>query len=117
MQQIGLQHRLAVEHVNEHLGLNCGRGIVKPGDHSGKPLIAEWDQHAPAYDRLAAVAPDAICEHAFQRQGNRDIAKLRHAYWFSGLLGAVSPISFMTICRSFHASFFCRGSRSRNAGW
>ena len=31
--------------------------------------------------------------------------------------GAFSPNSFITICRSFHASPFCRGSRSRNAGW
>ena len=30
--------------------------------------------------------------------------------------GAVSPNSAITICRSFHASTFWRGSRSRNAG-
>ncbi len=30
--------------------------------------------------------------------------------------GAFIPNSFITICRSFHASPFCRGSRSRNAG-
>ena len=30
--------------------------------------------------------------------------------------GAFNPSSAITICRSFHASAFCRGSRSRNAG-
>jgi|GEM_PF-2310464 len=30
--------------------------------------------------------------------------------------GAFNPISAITICRSFHASPFWRGSRSRNAG-
>ena len=33
------------------------------------------------------------------------------------LAGAFNPISAITICRSFQASPFCRGSRSRNAGW
>ncbi len=32
------------------------------------------------------------------------------------LAGAFSPISAITLCRSFHASPFIRGSRSRNAG-
>ncbi len=31
--------------------------------------------------------------------------------------GAFIPSSFITICKSFQASPFCRGSRSRNAGW
>ena len=31
--------------------------------------------------------------------------------------GAFRPNSFITICRSFQASFFWRGSRSRKAGW
>ena len=30
--------------------------------------------------------------------------------------GAFSPSSFIAICKSAQASFFCRGSRSRNAG-
>ena len=30
--------------------------------------------------------------------------------------GGSKPKYFITICKSFHASFFCRGSRSRNAG-
>src|SRR5215472_7201111 len=31
--------------------------------------------------------------------------------------GGFSPRNFIAICKSFHASFFCRGSRSRYAGW
>ena len=31
--------------------------------------------------------------------------------------GGFNPRYFITICKSFHASFFCRGSRSRYAGW
>src|SRR5581483_5144442 len=31
--------------------------------------------------------------------------------------GGVRPKYFITICRSFQVSFFCRGSRSKKAGW
>src|SRR5258708_39543948 len=35
----------------------------------------------------------------------------------AGFFGGSRPRYFITICRSFHASPFCRGSRNRNAGW
>jgi hypothetical protein len=35
----------------------------------------------------------------------------------AGFFGGSSPRCFMTICKSFQASLFWRGSRRRNAGW
>ncbi len=49
------------------------------GNDSGQPLIAERNQYPSTHDRLDPVVSDAIGERAFQRQGNRDIAKNSHA--------------------------------------
>jgi hypothetical protein len=42
---------------------------------------------------------------------------LRKAYSSVAFTGGFNPRYFIAICRSFHVSFFCRGSRSRYAGW
>ena len=39
--------------------------------------------------------------------------RYHHSTPFAGM---ASPKSFITICKSFQVSFFCRGSRSKNAG-
>lgn len=36
---------------------------------------------------------------------------------YAFVVGGFNPSSFITICKSFHASTFCLGSRSKNAGW
>src|ERR1700744_1942066 len=38
-------------------------------------------------------------------------------FYTAGGGGGFRPSSFITICKSFQASFFWRGSRRRNAGW
>ncbi len=52
-----------------------------------------------------------FAQSKLQRQIKR---KSRPSYAFA--LGAVIPNSRITICRSFQASPFCRGSRNKNAG-
>src|SRR6478672_10317439 len=50
---------------------------------------------------------------------NSHCGSARHPF-YSGVLfaaGGFNLKNFITICKSFHASFFCRGSRSRYAGW
>src|SRR5581483_1364270 len=43
---------------------------------------------------------------------------LQHGTTYSpDFAGMGRPRYFMTICKSFQVSFFCRGSRNRNAGW
>jgi hypothetical protein len=42
--------------------------------------------------------------------------RIRFPLYVVAAFGAFIPNSFITICKSFQASPFCRGSRNRNAG-
>src|SRR6185312_11317827 len=96
-------------------------------------------KHASTHDRLHPIR-NSVGEDEVERHGQSYVAEFRHGQCrrerprsccseeslavYSGLFvsskllgGATSPRSFITICKSFQASFFCRGSRNRNAGW
>ena len=51
-------------------------------------------------------------QNDYDLRRSRDECVRPYAFAF----GPFIPNSFITICKSFHASPFCRGSRNRNAG-
>src|SRR2546423_3731798 len=104
--------------------------------HAGDALIAERDEHTPAHHRL--LLGDLVGECHVQRDWQCYITKGGHddkerlygkqkttasrgtgLSYSSGVFaaGGFNPRNFIAICKSFHASFFWRGSRSRYAGW
>src|ERR1041385_4338579 len=48
---------------------------------------------------------------------DRSRPRLRQIGYSVPFAGEFNPKYFITICKSFHASFFCRGSRNKYAGW
>ncbi len=63
------------------------------------------------------ILPDVPKESGGKPYVRRKVFLSGQDYPYSApFAGIAIPNSFITICKSFQVSFFCRGSRSRNAG-
>jgi len=67
-----------------------------------------------AGNRVPAILPGRPAEHCIQETPTA--GRLGAPFYSAGLAGTCNPKSFITICKSFHVSFFCRGSRNKKAG-
>ena len=136
--QLLIEHRRGIKHADDLLGFNFRLVIMQRGDDPRHALLPEGHEHASADDRLHPLG-NSVREDDVKRNGQSDVTEFGHGQCrrerprsccseeslavYSGFVvsellgGATSPRSFITICKSFQASFFCRGSRSRNAGW
>src|SRR5229473_6208346 len=80
-------------------------------------------EHAPEAARVQVsdpffIEPSPEIAHTRTQVNHEYGAQVRDVPSYSGVFsGSGRPISFITICRSFHVSFFWRGSRRRKAGW
>ena len=82
-------------------------------DNSGARRRPASDDSGSNFDDMAAMTGSATASR--QLLIARPYSQLASCYSLF-FAGAFSPSSAITICRSFHASPFCRGSRNRNAG-
>ena len=76
LHEVGVHHRLGVEHLKDILDLHFRLAVMESSHDAGQTVIAKRNQHPPANHRL--LAADPVGKHHVQRDGQSDIAKLRH---------------------------------------
>ncbi len=142
LQKRGVEHWLRIEHLEYCFRLHGGRAVVDSRHYAREPLLSERHQHSSANDGNAVsqtvgkhhvqrdrqsdiaklrhedVRNDCtVWTRSDENRKSRSVSSVQisgKGFYSSGFFAAgFNPRYFITICKSFHASFFCRGSRNK----